>query len=78
MYDPAHPFGVKKHDIPKIHQDLCVGCGWCIVPCIMDCITVQPDGFIKVEEELCIGCRACKVNCYWGAVEMIRPEEQEK
>ena len=76
MYDPAHPFGKKAHDIPVIDNDLCVGCGWCAVHCIMDCLHVQPDGFFAVDQEACIGCRSCKVNCFWQAVTMVRPKEE--
>ena len=75
MYDPAHPFGKKIHDIPLIDNDLCVGCGWCAAHCVMECLHVQPDGFFALDEDNCIGCRECKVNCFWHAIEIIRPKE---
>lgn len=74
MYDPAHPFGIKAHDEPKINDALCTGCGQCVACCVTSCLRVKEDGFIFVDKDNCIGCRVCKVNCFWGAIEMIRPQ----
>ena len=46
MYDPAHPFGKKRYDRAIIDPVSCTGCGYCTMFCVMDCILLQPDGFL--------------------------------
>ncbi len=77
MYDPAHPFGKKKHQLARIDPVSCTGCGWCAMFCVMKCIPQRPDGFYEVDVSRCIGCRSCKVNCFYGAVTMYMPEDTE-
>ena len=53
----------------------CIGCGYCTMFCVMDCILLQPDGFYTVDLDRCIGCRSCKVNCPFEAVIILPPKE---
>lgn len=78
MTDPAHPFGRKLRARAIIDPIWCIGCGWCAMFCVMDCIALQSDGFYRVDGERCIGCRACKVNCFMGAVTMLPPAGREE
>ena len=78
MTDPAHPFGRKARQRAVIDPVSCIGCGWCAMFCVMDCILLRPDGLYEVDEDRCIGCRSCKVNCFSGAVTMLPPKMTEE
>ncbi len=30
---PVGAFTQKKQEIPEIHGDVCIGCGWCVMTC---------------------------------------------
>ena len=72
MSEPIiHPFGEKAHPLAVIDPVSCIGCGYCGMFCLMECIYQRPDGFYEVDPDHCIGCRSCKVNCPWEAVDMV-------
>ena len=73
----VHPFGRKAHSLAIIDPVSCIGCGYCGMFCLMECIYQRPDGFYEVDQDHCVGCRACKVNCPWEAVTMLPPKWEE-
>jgi uncharacterized Fe-S center protein len=55
---------------PKVDEDLCVGCGSCLLECAWDAISVE-DGIAKVEYEKCVGCMLCFEACHVKGSEAI-------
>lgn len=71
MAEQVRPFGKKVYDLAYIDPDICTGCGYCTMFCMMQCIHLQPDGLYAVDADQCIGCRHCKVNCFNEAIRLI-------
>lgn len=63
-----------RRSIVKIDEELCNGCGRCVVPCVEGAITIV-DGKAKVlKEEICDGLGFCVGICPTGALSI---EERE-
>jgi MinD superfamily P-loop ATPase len=78
MSDQYRPFGRKKRQLAEIDPEMCTGCGYCAMFCVMACIHQQENGIWEVDKDHCIGCRSCKVNCPYGAVTMLQPKQEEQ
>lgn len=66
----------------NIIEDLCKGCGLCVIACPKNCIEmgthvnikgVPPAVFVRAED--CTGCRSCSVICPDIAIEVWRETE---
>ncbi|MFW9987117.1 MAG: ATP-binding protein [Candidatus Odinarchaeota archaeon] len=76
MTEAKQPKTVKRKII-KIDEDLCTGCGNCIVDCAEGALKVI-DGKAKVINEVfCDGLGACISGCPEGALEIIEREALE-
>jgi NAD-dependent dihydropyrimidine dehydrogenase PreA subunit len=65
---------VVKRKIIKIDEDLCTGCGNCVVSCAEGALQIV-DGKAKVINEIfCDGLGACIGGCPEGALEIIESE----
>ena len=67
---------MKKHmrDIIEINEDLCNGCGQCILDCAEGAIALV-DGKAKViADRYCDGLGACLSGCPTGALKIVRRE----
>jgi len=63
-----------RRSVVKIDEELCNGCGRCVVPCVEGAITIV-DGKAKVlKEEICDGLGFCVGICPTGALSI---EERE-
>ncbi len=76
MADMIHPFGRKARSLAVINEVSCIGCGYCAMFCLMECIFQRPDGYYEVDQEHCVGCRSCKVNCPYEAVTILPPKRE--
>lgn len=63
-----------KRSMVKIDQELCNGCGKCVVPCVEGAITIVNGKARVLKEELCDGLGFCVGICPTGALSI---EERE-
>ena len=66
-----------KRKIIEIDEDLCTGCGQCVVDCAESALQVI-DGKAKVVNEVfCDGLGACMAGCPTGALNIVEREAPE-
>jgi len=63
-----------RRKIVKINEELCNGCGKCVVPCVEGAITIVNGKAKVVKDELCDGLGYCIGICPTGALSI---EERE-
>ena len=51
----------------RVDEELCRGCGQCVVTCPYSAIELTEDGIARVNEAVCKGCGLCAVACLGGA-----------
>ncbi len=49
--------------VSSIDEDICSGCGTCVVICPFNAIEKDEDGIARVTEVLCKGCGTCAASC---------------
>jgi heterodisulfide reductase subunit A len=49
--------------VSSIDEDICSGCGTCVVICPFNAISKDDDGIARVTEVLCKGCGTCSASC---------------
>ena len=47
----------------KIDEELCTGCGFCILACPEDAVDNRPSFLARINEELCTECLMCLDHC---------------
>lgn len=67
----------KTRDIIQIDQDLCNGCGQCILDCAEGALAIVDGKARLVGEVLCDGLGACLGGCPTGALKVVRREADE-
>ena len=63
-----------RRNVVKIDEELCNGCGKCVVPCVEGAITIVNGKARVLKEELCDGLGFCVGICPTGALSI---EEKE-
>ncbi|MCK4480404.1 MAG: 4Fe-4S binding protein, partial [Candidatus Lokiarchaeota archaeon] len=68
---------IIKRKIIEIDEDLCTGCGNCVVDCAEGALKVIDGKARVVNEVFCDGLGACISGCPEGALEIIEREALE-
>jgi ferredoxin len=55
----------------QVEEELCIGCGDCIVYCQFDALTLD-NGYARINQEVCMGCGNCVSHCEQEALLLIR------
>ncbi len=61
---------MSKHDqvTPDINQELCTGCGDCVVACPAEALTLEEGRAVMTQPEACQYCGDCEELCPVGAI----------
>lgn len=62
--------------IQPINQELCIGCGVCVLACPMDVIRLSGKKAVVKYPQECMCCAACEDDCPVGAI-YVSPEKWE-
>jgi NAD-dependent dihydropyrimidine dehydrogenase PreA subunit len=73
----AKQYKTVKRKIIKIDEDLCTGCGNCVVDCAEGALQVIDGKARVINEVFCDGLGACISGCPEGALEIIEREALE-
>lgn len=68
---------MAKRTIVKINDELCNGCGACIMPCAEGALTLVDGKARVIKEELCDGAGFCLGACPTGALTLEEREAEE-
>lgn len=63
---------------PKVHKNLCKGCGMCIEECGVHCFTFNADTYQAVlsNGRECVDCFICELVCPEHAITMtVKPQK---
>lgn len=69
----------QLHYIPNVtslvlNQELCIGCGVCLIVCPHEVFTLNDKKALIAEKDRCMECSACAVNCPTNAVTVEKGE----
>ena len=67
----------KFRDIIEIDEELCNGCGQCIIDCAEGALKIEDGKARLVGEILCDGLGACLSGCPTGALTIVRREAED-
>lgn len=65
---------IKKriHPLPVVMEDICIGCGKCVVVCPTKAASINNDKIMKIDYKKCISCFCCHEFCPEKAINIKR------
>lgn len=69
-FSPMQPIETSNY-IPKVSDDVCIGCGKCSRVCPLDAISMKEKAPV-IDESICLGCGVCARNCPKKAIILQR------
>ena len=63
--------------VAVVNQDMCVGCGECILSCPYNAIARNAQGKAEVNPALCHGCGTCAATCPSDAITALHFTDEE-
>ncbi|RZN64254.1 MAG: 4Fe-4S dicluster domain-containing protein [Candidatus Methanoliparum thermophilum] len=66
----------NNEGIIKIHEEKCIGCGWCIIHCPVGAISFDADKRVVAICDICDGDPECVKICPINALEIIEDREE--